>query len=362
MVHMGAANDGSPESMEADDGPRFSRRALIGLGAAGGGALLGSQLIAPGHAAAATQRATSAAPVGDGDPGSDLTPTALYGFAGEKPGAGDYYDRLRLLTSKWGHTASISSGGGAGSTSITLSTTPVSLQPNQPMAVSGGASDMETVFTSPTYVAESNPVQLATAIKGSGRNTVFYDRYSPHGPRAAEMTAFGVLPVACAITEGPNGSYTLMLGAGVDQGPPINTLMTSPCLVSGPAQQMDRQRSLSNVGDGLGVALTSAPASHAQTQSATNAVTTITLAATPGQRHRLTMLSVSYSATPSGGNVQVLDGAAPILNLDVAAVGACVVPLPAGGIGGTAGQSMTVTLAAGGSGVVGRVNIAHVTA
>ncbi|MBV8302282.1 MAG: hypothetical protein JOY68_10215 [Candidatus Dormibacteraeota bacterium] len=354
---MGDSNNGDEARATGEVAPShsFSRRALIGLSAAAGGAVLGSRVLNPSAAAAQ-------GPIPkDGGAASDpsLNASVLFGYTGEGPNGAEF-DRVRLLTGKLPSGQNISSGAAVGSTSITLAAAPSGLQPGQPVLLSGGVG--ETVYTAASYAPGANPVQLASPIQHGGHVFVTYDVYSPTGPRAQDFTPYGVLPVACAITEGINGRYTLMLGAGLDQGPPINTVMVSPSLVSGPAAQMDRQRSLSNVGDGLGVALASPPSSRPLFQQATNAAATVTIPAVSGQHHRLTMIIASYSATPTGGQLEVKDGGTTILVADLVAAGAEQLALPPGGIIGSVNTAMTVNLSAGGGGVVGSLSVATLTA
>lgn len=122
-------------------------------------------------------------------------------------------------------------------------------------------------------------------------------------------------------------------------------------------------------GEGLlaGVEAGAVKTSHAastpqSSTAAANAAVVQTFAAVAGQSHRLTMLAVSYSAAPTGGRVTVADGGTTILDLDITAAGTFFVPLPAGGLKGTVNTAMTVTLAAAGAAVVGKVNSGRVTA
>jgi len=96
--------------------------------------------------------------------------------------------------------------------------------------------------------------------------------------------------------------------------------------------------------------------------AAANTAVVQTFAADPTAAHRLTALAVSYSAAPTGGGVVVADGGTTILDLSITAAGTFFVPIPAGGLKGTVNQAMTVTLAAAGAGVVGKVNTGRVTA
>jgi hypothetical protein len=72
--------------------------------------------------------------------------------------------------------------------------------------------------------------------------------------------------------------------------------------------------------------------------------------------HVISGIAWSYSATPTGGNLQVIDGTTTILSLDVTAAGPGFLqfnpPLK-----NTAGAALTVTLAAGGGVVAGKVAV-----
>lgn len=96
--------------------------------------------------------------------------------------------------------------------------------------------------------------------------------------------------------------------------------------------------------------------------AAANTAVVQTIAAVAAKSHRLVALSLSYSAAPTGGKITVADGASTILELDVTAGGPLSVPLPAGGLKGSVNTAMTVTLAAAGAGVIGKVNTSRVTA
>jgi hypothetical protein len=103
--------------------------------------------------------------------------------------------------------------------------------------------------------------------------------------------------------------------------------------------------------------------------SATNAAAAITKAAEPGKTHRLTMLVASFGAIiTAASRLFVQDGATVILDVDIPVPAAnlpqptpILVPLPPGGIEGSVNTAMTVTLNAGGVGVVGKVSAAFIT-
>lgn len=98
------------------------------------------------------------------------------------------------------------------------------------------------------------------------------------------------------------------------------------------------------------------------TAGAANAAVTHTFAAVAGQAHRLTFLLVSYSGGPTGGRITVTDGATTVLDAHVTAAGPTVLPLPPGGLKGSVNTAMTVTLAAGGLSIVGKLNTGLITA
>lgn len=104
------------------------------------------------------------------------------------------------------------------------------------------------------------------------------------------------------------------------------------------------------------------PSTPAHVTAAANTAVVATFAAVAGQTHRLTLLVVSYSAAPTGGRVTVADGGTTVLDVDVTGAGVLVVPLPSGGVKGSVNTAMTVTLAAGGVAVVGKLNTARITA
>lgn len=88
--------------------------------------------------------------------------------------------------------------------------------------------------------------------------------------------------------------------------------------------------------------------------NASNGVATVTLPATLGKRWSIGLVTVGYNAAPTGGLLTVLEGAnpifvAPITNSNATPVGVYR--------RGNRGNPMTITLSAGGSNVVGYVNV-----
>ena len=104
------------------------------------------------------------------------------------------------------------------------------------------------------------------------------------------------------------------------------------------------------------------PSAAVSAVSAANTAVTVTLAAVAGQRHRLTMCTWSYSAAPTGGRLTVVDGATTVVDVDVTTVLTEALPLPPGGITGTSGAAMAITLAAAGAGIIGKIAVASLTA
>jgi hypothetical protein len=128
-----------------------------------------------------------------------------------------------------------------------------------------------------------------------------------------------------------------------------------------------QSRALGAAGDGLGVQLVSQPGSAPFNDvGAAGAAVSRVIAAVAGQRHRLTGLSCSYSAAASTGTglLTVTDGATVIAGWDVPLTvnTPFTAPLPVGGLLGSVNTALTITLAAGAAGTVGRLNTAKLTA
>jgi hypothetical protein len=92
---------------------------------------------------------------------------------------------------------------------------------------------------------------------------------------------------------------------------------------------------------------------------AANQAATITYAAgAAGVSHCISGLMWSYSAAPTGGNLQVQDGSGNVVfSMDITAAGAGFIPFSPPKKGTTA-TAMIITLAAGGNGVSGKVSVA----
>lgn len=140
---------------------------------------------------------------------------------------------------------------------------------------------------------------------------------------------------------------------------------TNPLPVNDLDQFGNVARSISGAGDGLGTTAAMQPSSAgtAPQVSAANASAAWNAAGVAGQAHRLTMLTVSYSGAPAGGRVLVWGSVGGnYIDLDITASGVSSIPLPPGGLKAAAGETLNITLYAGGAGVVGKLNAAKVTA
>lgn len=89
--------------------------------------------------------------------------------------------------------------------------------------------------------------------------------------------------------------------------------------------------------------------------SSTNAAGTITYAAVATKRHSISGVAWSYSGALTGGKITVKDGSTTIFEIDITASGPGSVQFPRPKAG-SINTDMTITIAAGGSGVVGKVN------
>lgn len=90
--------------------------------------------------------------------------------------------------------------------------------------------------------------------------------------------------------------------------------------------------------------------------TATNAAVTVTLVGQAAQRHKAHQVTWSYSAAPTNGRVNSSGLQGDELDFDVTAGGPGGLALPPSSYGGVAGN-VTFTLAAGGSGIVGKLNV-----
>ena len=94
---------------------------------------------------------------------------------------------------------------------------------------------------------------------------------------------------------------------------------------------------------------------------AANTAAVVTYTAVPGKAHVINGIAFSYTATPTGGNIQIQDGASVVFNLDVPAPGTNYFEFQRP-LKGSPGNAMTVTLAAPGGTVVGKLTcVGHYT-
>lgn len=100
-----------------------------------------------------------------------------------------------------------------------------------------------------------------------------------------------------------------------------------------------------------------ASTSDVHTPSSNTAAIVTYAAATNGERHVISGVAWSYNATPTGGNLKVEDGAgSTVFTMDITTAGAGVIYFEPSK-GGGANTALIVTLAAGGSGVSGKVSV-----
>lgn len=96
---------------------------------------------------------------------------------------------------------------------------------------------------------------------------------------------------------------------------------------------------------------------NSKVQSGANTAASITLTASPDQRHKLQEVLWSYSGTPTGKiTVTGLEG--DDMDVDVTAGGTGAIPLPPAAYG-RVNTSVVITIAAGGAGVIGKLNVFH---
>lgn len=90
-----------------------------------------------------------------------------------------------------------------------------------------------------------------------------------------------------------------------------------------------------------------------------NTAAVLSYAAVADRRHTIGLIAWSYSGTPTGGNLKVEDGAGTtVFSLDITTGGPGFLPF-APPLSGSRSTALVITLAAGGSGVSGKVNATH---
>jgi len=132
----------------------------------------------------------------DGASGAGTAVAAEYEFNGGDPSGGNY-DRARSINAKGFAAQTISSGGGVGSTSLTLAAN-TNLQPGMKVLLYKSTTfpasgSFEVVNVDPSYVPGSNTVPLASAIINSPiYDRCAYDQFSAAGPGLASFLPFGI--------------------------------------------------------------------------------------------------------------------------------------------------------------------------
>ena len=103
---------------------------------------------------------------------------------------------------------------------------------------------------------------------------------------------------------------------------------------------------------------TSRPVSTADIHAPTsNTAAVVTYAARPSRSHVISGIAWSYNADPTAGNLKIEDGAgSTVFSMDVTVGGAGFIVFPEPKKG-SVNTLMRITLAAGGSGVSGKVSI-----
>jgi len=105
------------------------------------------------------------------------------------------------------------------------------------------------------------------------------------------------------------------------------------------------------------VPVNAVPSTPVSATAAVNTAVTITITGTAAQSIRLTSLSCSYTAAPTGGVLTVTVNAVTILQLDIPTQGPFVIELPPGGLECAAGFNCVINLTAAGAAVNGRLNV-----
>jgi hypothetical protein len=92
---------------------------------------------------------------------------------------------------------------------------------------------------------------------------------------------------------------------------------------------------------------------------ASNTAAVVTYAAVPNERHCIGGVAWSYTGgTPTGGNLRIEDvSGTTVFSIDITAAGAGFFPFTPPMRSAAANTAMIITLAAGGSGVTGKVSV-----
>jgi hypothetical protein len=157
----------------------------------------------------------------DGASGSGTAVAAEYEYVSGGPpasggaGQGFNFDRARAACGKGKASGTISSGGGAASTSITLSAPPA----NPPQAGSAiqltGSGTTETVYVSANY-ASGATIALQKGIVNGTQTTATWDIYAPNGPALNGFLPYGIGIEEESIYNAADGLYYLERSATAD--------------------------------------------------------------------------------------------------------------------------------------------------
>ncbi len=172
----------------------------------------------------------------DGATGAGTAVAAEYEYLSGGPASGFNYDRARNVQGKGMATGTISSGGGIGSTSITMVAAPAGLQPGSPLLLTGGVA--EVVYVATSYVPGANPVPIQTAILNAAHTGASWDAYAAQGPGTAGFLSTGVGIEEEALWDPVSGLFYLERAATQDGVPAQNVVMENSALWNGTT--MDR--------------------------------------------------------------------------------------------------------------------------
>lgn len=89
---------------------------------------------------------------------------------------------------------------------------------------------------------------------------------------------------------------------------------------------------------------------------AANTIASISLVGAAGVRHCITGLAWSYSGAPTNGNLKIEAGATTYFSIDIVAAGPGIITFPVAKKFAD-NTSVVISLAAGGAGITGKVNI-----
>lgn len=93
---------------------------------------------------------------------------------------------------------------------------------------------------------------------------------------------------------------------------------------------------------------------------ASNTAAVVTLAAAGTTQARIVEQIVwSYDGNPTGGNITITNDGTAIFDIDITAGGPGSITFPGDVLKSTANKALVITLAAGGSGISGNINVFH---